>query len=330
LGADERFGWDIAYDGENVLIGANGQHSSGDDASQGYICTFKQTNTKEDGNGILSVDDHTTHELYLDGETQKLSIDYSFTNNTTLSTTSTITTNTVVEHSIDGWRKIYETGRQFNCVVIKGKYIGYGGKIEFHNKENILEHPEGYEVKQVVYENDNPLTPSNKFFINLQKKQTDFISSTSNERIIPSSSLYKNLTMLENNGLFTDNHVIGTGGSVCRKDRDAPVNIESDFMNMCVTGLGTTQNTSTNTIDDVFAKILLPSGSGSIYYDTFTSTPKEFHDKPLRELTELEIKFIDSNKNPIEFNGYNHSFTLEIIELDEELLKINPATGFVE
>ena len=136
--------------------------------------------------------------------------------------------------------------------------------------------------------------------------------------------------MLENNGLFTDNHVIGTGGSVCRKDRDAPVNIESDFMNMCVTGLGTTQNTSTNTIDDVFAKILLPSGSGSIYYDTFTSTPKEFHDKPLRELTELEIKFIDSNKNPIEFNGYDHSFTLEIIELDEELLKINPATGFVE
>ena len=47
-------------------------------------------------------------------------------------------------------------------------------------------------------------------------------------------------------------------------------------------------------------------------------------------MTELEIKFIDSNKNPIEFNGYNHSFTLEIIELDEELLKINPATGFVE
>ena len=330
LGENERFGWDIAYDGENVLIGANGQNSSGDDASQGYVCIFKQTNTKEDGNGILSIDDHTTHELYLDGEKQKLSIDYSFTNNTTLSTTSTVTTNTVVEHSIDGWRKIYEIGRQFNCVLIKGKYLGYGGKIEFHNKENILEHPEGYEVKQVIYENDNPLTPSNKFFIDLQKKQTDFISSTPNDRIIPSSSLYKNLTMLEKNGLFTDNHVIGTDGKVYKKDRDAPVNVESDFMNMCITGLGTTQNTSTNTIDDVFAKILLPSGSGSIYYDTFTSTPKEFYDKPLRELTELEIKFIDSNKNPIEFNGYNHSFTLEIIELDEELLKINPSTGFVE
>ena len=112
--------------------------------------------------------------------------------------------------------------------------------------------------------------------------------------------------------------------------QDAPVNIESDFMNMCITGLGTTHNTNSNTIDDIFAKILLPSGSGSIYYDTFTSTPKEFNDKPLRELTELEIKFVDSDNNLIEFNGYNHSFTLEIIELDEELLKINPATGYVE
>ncbi|MBT6439061.1 MAG: hypothetical protein HOK72_05095, partial [Flavobacteriales bacterium] len=235
--SNDKFGFNIEYDGFNIIVSANGNNASdGTEATKGYVCIFNQTNTLDDGNGILAIDDHTTHELYLDGETQKLSIDYSFTNNTTLSTTSTITTNTVVEHSIDGWRKIYETGRQFNCVVIKGKYIGYGGKIEFHNKENILEHPEGYEVKQIVYENDNPLTPSNKFFINLHKKQTDFISSTSNERIIPSSSLYKNLTMLENNGLFTDNHVIGTGGSVYKKDRDAPVNIESDFMNMCVTG----------------------------------------------------------------------------------------------
>jgi hypothetical protein len=415
--SNDRFGWDLAYDGKNILVGANGYNQTSGAVSYGSVFVFNQTNTTNDGNGILSIDDHTSHNLYIDGEQHKLSVDFSFTNNTTLSTTtttlgsnpiatangtSTITithtahnlsvgdyitiagatttnnitaaqinvmkdiasvvnrdsytvslpagtanatgsgggsavtiqktynTNQVVEHSIDGWRKIYETGRQFNCVVIKGKYLGYGGQVEFRSKENILEHPEGYEVKQVIYENDNPLTPSNKFFINLQKKQTDFVSSTPNKRIIPSSSLYKNLTMLENNGLFTDNHVIGTGGSVYKKDRDAPVNIESDFMNMCVTGLGTTQNTSTNTIDDIFAKILLPSGSGSIYYDTFTSTPKEFYDKPLRELTELEIKFIDSNKNPIEFNGYNHSFTLEIIELDEELLKINPTTGFVE
>ena len=101
------------------------------------------------------------------------------------------------------------------------KIFRYGGQIEFRSKENILDHPEGYEIKQIIYENDNPLRPSNKFFIDLQKKQTDFISSTENNRVIPPSSLYKNLTMLENNGLLTDNHIIGSGGTVCKKDRDA-------------------------------------------------------------------------------------------------------------
>ena len=74
----------------------------------------------------------------------------------------------------------------------------------------------------------------------------------------------------------------------------------------------------------------MPSGSGSIYYDTFTSTPKEFYDKPVRELNEIEIKFVDNNGDLVEFNGYDHSFTLEIIELDEELFKINSQTGQVE
>ena len=74
---------------------------------------------------------------------------------------------------------------------------------------------------------------------------------------------------------------------------------------------------------------MLPSGSGAIHYDTFTTTEKEFYDKPLRELTELEISFVNNKNQLVDFNGYDHSFTLEIIELDEELLKINPTSGMV-
>ena len=409
---NSNFGWESAYDGLNIIVGANQT-----DDYTGKVHIFKQTNTSTDGNGVMNIEDHTTHELYIDGIKQQLSVDYSFTNNTTVESVSTtlandpitttntsatitiahtdhglivgdyvtisgatttnnitaaqinittsivsvtnrdsytvtlpagtanasgagggasvaiqkaFTTNTIVEHSIDGWRKIYETGRDFNCVVIKGKYMGHGGQIQFRDKENILENPNGYEVKQIIYTNDNPLLPSNKFFINLQKYQTDFISSTDTTVSVPSSSFYKNLTLLENNNLFTDNHIIGKGGSVFKRVRDAPVNIENDYINMCLVGFGTIQNTSTNTIDDIFAKILLPSGSGSIYYDTFTSTPKEFYDKPVRELNEIEIKFVDNNGDLVEFNGYDHSFTLEIIELDEELFKINSQTGQVE
>jgi hypothetical protein len=418
----ENFGWDITYDGENILVGANGEGESGNPASQGSVYIFKQTNNTNDGNGVLSINNHTTHDLYIDGEKQRLSIDHDFTNDTnvnsafislganpistaTSSGTITIThtahnlkvgdyitisgasevnaitavqinvtkdiasvtdrntytvalsagtadangtdgdntlasgtvkiqkaytTNSIVEHSIDGWRKIYETGRQFNCILIKGKYLGYGGEIQFRDKENITDNPNGFLVKQIIYNDDNIQAPSNQFFIDLDKKQTDFISSATGQKIIPSSTLYKNLTLLESNNLFSDNHIIGTGGSIFKQVQDAPVNVEKDFMNMCITGFDTTQNTETNTIDDIFAKILLPSGSGSIYYDTFVSTPKFFYDSPLRELSELEIKFLDDSGDLIEFNGYDHSFTLEILELDEELVQMNSITGMIE
>jgi hypothetical protein len=235
--------------------------------------------------------------------------------------------NTVVEHSIDGWRKIYETGRQFNCILIKGKYLGYGGQIEFRDKENIMEHPDGYTVKQVIYTDNN--LPSNKFLINLEQKQTDIESTLDNDRIVPSSSLYKNLNIIETNKLFSNINTVGKGGKVYKLVQDEPVNVEDNFINLCISGLGTMQNVESNTIEDIFAKILLPSGSGSVHYDTFTTTGKEFYDKPLRELTELDIRFLNNNNQLIDFNGYDHSFTLEIIELDEELLKINPATGLI-
>ena len=290
----------------------------------GKVYIFNQTNTDDDKNGLVNVIDHTTHELYLDGVKQQLTIDYTITNDTTITTANTISAGTVVEHSINGWRKIYETSREFNCVLIKGKYLGYGGQIELKDKENILENPDGFEVKQIVYINNNPLTPSNKFFINLQKNQTDFRETYENEQIVPSSSLYKNLTLLESNSLLTDNNNIGAGGSVYKLVRDTPINKDSDYFNMCVTGLDTIHNTSTNNIDDIFAKILLPQGSGNTYYDTFVSTPKLFEKFPLHELSQLEIKFVDNDNNPINFNNNNYSFTLEITELNEDLHNINP------
>ena len=237
--------------------------------------------------------------------------------------------NSIVEHSIDGWRKMYETGRQFNCILIKGKYLGYGGQIEFRDKENIMEHPDGYRVKQVIYTDDNPLTPSNKFLIDLEQKQTDIEPTFSNERNIPSSSLYKNLNLIESNNLFSDITPMGIGGNVYKLIQDEPVNVENNFINMCISGLGTIQNIGSNVIDDIFAKILLPSGSGAVHYDTFTTTGKDFYEKPMRELTELDIKFVDNNNQLIDFNGYDHSFTIEIVELDEELLKINPSSGMI-
>ena len=141
--------------------------------------------------------------------------------------------NTIVEHSIDGWRKMYETGRQFNCILIKGKYLGYGGQIEFRDKENIMEHPDGYRVNQVIYTDNNEDLPSYKFLIDLEQRQTDFISTFTNERTVPSSSLAKNLNIIESNNLFT-NINRGLGGKVYKLIQDEPVNVDDNFVNLCI------------------------------------------------------------------------------------------------
>ena len=79
LVSDSKFGFEVEYDGENVIIGAPGTTNSVP-ANEGRVYIYKQTNTNKDGNGILSVDDHTTHELYLNGEKQQLSVNYNFKN----------------------------------------------------------------------------------------------------------------------------------------------------------------------------------------------------------------------------------------------------------
>ena len=52
------------YDGENIIIGAT--------LDKGGVFIYKQTNTQNDTNGVISVEDHTTHELYLNGEKVKV------------------------------------------------------------------------------------------------------------------------------------------------------------------------------------------------------------------------------------------------------------------
>lgn len=66
-------------------------------------------------------------------------------------------------------------------------------------------------------------------------------------------------------------------------------------------------------IKDIFAKILLPSKSGSWVFNSFLSKSVKFK-YPLKKLSELEFKFCNFLGNLYEFNGLDHSFTLEITE----------------
>jgi hypothetical protein len=91
---DDNFGVELAYDGYNILVGANG-FSASEPVNLGYVYIFKQINNIDDGNGLLSIEDHTTHELYLNGKKQQLSIDYKFKNDTQIQNIENLTNNPI-------------------------------------------------------------------------------------------------------------------------------------------------------------------------------------------------------------------------------------------
>lgn len=81
-------------------------------------------------------------------------------------------------------------------------------------------------------------------------------------------------------------------------------------------------------IKDAFAKILFVGVPGKICFNTFVCTPKIFYE-PIQELSQLTLSFYSPDGELYDFNGLEHSFTLEFITLDElpHDTHINPHTG---
>ena len=69
-------------------------------------------------------------------------------------------------------------------------------------------------------------------------------------------------------------------------------------------------------VKDAFSKILLVGVPGKICFNTFVCTPKIFYE-PIQELSQLTLSFYAPDGELYDFNGLNHSFTLEITTLDE-------------
>ena len=84
-------------------------------------------------------------------------------------------------------------------------------------------------------------------------------------------------------------------------------------------------NNISNIIDiipvNIYGKILLNKTYGKIT-NTFISSPKIF-DEVINTLITLEIQWLDYQGQPINFQGINHSFTLEIIEYLDVLENVN-------
>jgi hypothetical protein len=74
---------------------------------------------------------------------------------------------------------------------------------------------------------------------------------------------------------------------------------------------------NTGKISNVFAKINLTGVPGKMLFDSFVSSPIFFYD-PLAQLSELSFSFYSTSGELFDFNGINHSFTLEIVTIDNQ------------
>jgi hypothetical protein len=87
----------------------------------------------------------------------------------------------------------------------------------------------------------------------------------------------------------------------------------------------------TGSINGVFAKLLLAGLPGYILFNQYIQLGEEFKDN-IQSLSELEFFFYTPDGSLYDFNGIDHSFTIEIYEkiTENENLNISSKSGFVK
>ncbi len=236
---------------------------------------------------------------------------------------------------------------RYPSIVIKGLYLGYGGFIEERTNQDtinaIINKDRGLAIKKITKIN-------NKFFIYLQLSSTYnnlFPESNidENKNLINQSSRQNyldyetNLRLLDdifkndtNRLEYEENiSIYGTGGKMIRKIIKNPYDLNPDnYIYMVIPNLNHIESVQNNSIKGGFAKILLPGESTKTLFSSFVAGTKVFYNNLFNNLTELEVTFITNEGHLFDFNGSEHSFSIEITEIIDKFEYINPRFGNIE
>ena len=236
---------------------------------------------------------------------------------------------------------------KYPSIVIKGLYLGYGGFIEERTNQDtinaIINKDRGLAIKKITKIN-------NKFFIYLQLSSTYnnlFPESNidENKNLINQSSRQNyldyetNLRLLDdifkndtNRLEYEENiSIYGTGGKMIRKIIKNPYDLNPDnYIYMVIPNLNHIESVQNNSIKGAFAKILLPGESTKTLFSSFVAGTKVFYNNLFNNLTELEVTFITNEGHLFDFNGSEHSFSIEITEIIDKFEYINPRFGNIE
>lgn len=91
-----------------------------------------------------------------------------------------------------------------------------------------------------------------------------------------------------------------------------------DYVLLTCPQLNTLASSNRN-VKDIFAKILLTGVPGTRLYNTFLSNPKIFDEVPLNRLNTLDFELRRQDNVLFSLNGLDFSFSLEIVELIDEV-----------
>ena len=99
---------------------------------------------------------------------------------------------------------------------------------------------------------------------------------------------------------------------------------------MIIPNLNHIQSCQNNINKEAFAKILIPGESSNILFNSFIAGTKIFNSNLFNNLSELEITFMTNDGYLFDFNGSEHSFSIEITEIIDKFEYINPRFGNIE
>ena len=207
----------------------------------------------------------------------------------------------------DIWTDSYNNDNyyvNYYSITIEGKYIGFGGSI--NNKTNntdslINKNIKGFKILDIGYDNNNI-----KNIMKLDLKISDLG--------INNPKIYLGDLELINEETKKHNYIIGYGGNIYQKKIYKNITGINGPKHLYLS-IEKLNNILTTNKTNYFSKIILSSNPGTHLYDTFVENETKFEKKPLDELSELEIKFINDEGKLFDLENTEHSFVLEITEL---------------